>query len=51
MESKKEITRKDVELLLGCSGFPARKILNSLLSQGKIHVTGKAKATKYVINP
>ena len=50
-ESKKEITRRDVELLLGCSGFPARKILNSLLSQGKIRVTGKAKATKYVINP
>lgn len=47
---KKEISRKDVELLLGCSGFPARKVLMSLLSQGKIRVTGKAKATKYVLN-
>ncbi len=48
--AEKEISRKDVELLLGCSGFPARKVLMSLLSQGKIRVTGKAKATKYVLN-
>lgn len=49
-EEKKEITRKDVENLLGCSSFPARKILNSLLEQNKIRVIGNARATKYVLN-
>lgn len=48
--NKKEITRRDVEALLGCSSFPARKILNSLLSQNKISVIGNAKATKYILN-
>ena len=33
--------------LLGCSSFPARKILNSLLTQNKITVTGNARATRY----
>ena len=45
--TKTEITRKDVEKLLGCSSFPARKILNSLLTQNKITVTGNARATRY----
>ena len=31
--AEKEISRKDVELVRGCSGFPARKVLMSLLSQ------------------
>lgn len=45
-----EITRKDVEKLLGCSSFPARKILNSLLVQNKIVVLGNARATRYRLN-
>lgn len=49
-KDKKEITRKDVENLLGCSSFPARKVLNSLLQQNKIKVIGNARATKYVLN-
>ena len=47
LSTKTEITRKDVEKLLGCSSFPARKILNSLLTQNKITVTGNARATRY----
>lgn len=46
---KKEITRKDVEKLLDCSSFPARKILNSLLAENKISVIGNARATKYIL--
>lgn len=36
--------------MLGCSSFPARKVLNSLLEQNKIKVIGNARATKYVLN-
>lgn len=46
---KNEITRKDVEKLLGCSSFPARKILNSLIAQNKISVIGNARATRYIL--
>lgn len=49
LANKKEIVRKDVEELLGCSAFPARKILNSLLAQNKICVIGNAKTTRYVL--
>ncbi len=47
---KAEITRKDVEKLLGCSSFPARKILNSLLEKNKIITIGNARATRYIIS-
>lgn len=49
INEKNEIKRKDVEELLGCSSFPARQILNSLLDSGKISSEGNARATKYVI--
>ena len=49
LRRKKEITRKDVEGLLGCSGFPARNVLNNLLQEEKIAVVGKGRATKYVL--
>ena len=49
-QNKKEITRKDVEKLLNCSSFPARKVLNSLLSENKISVVGNARATRYILN-
>lgn len=43
------ITRKDVEKLLKVSAFPATKLLNQLLNEGKIIRTGSARATKYTI--
>lgn len=46
---KKEITRKDIENMLKCSSFPARKIISSLMLQNKIRVMGNGKATKYVL--
>lgn len=46
---KKEITRKDIEDMLKCSSFPARKIITSLLQQNKMYVVGNGKATKYVL--
>lgn len=46
---KQEITRKDVEALLHCSSFPARKALNALIAQGKITAVGNAKATRYIL--
>lgn len=49
IKGRGEISRKDVEHLLGCSSFPARKILNSLLAQNKIGVQGNARATRYYL--
>ena len=49
LREKKEINRKDVEELLNCSGFPARKVLKSLLNQNKIEVIGNARATRYIL--
>lgn len=46
---KGSLTRKDVEMFLGCSSFPANKVLNGLLSQGKIVKIGAARGTKYVL--
>ncbi len=43
------VTRKDVELFLGCSSFPANKALTELLKQGKIIKTGVARGTKYML--
>lgn len=49
LREKKEINRKEVEELLNCSGFPARKVLKSLLNQNKIEVIGNARATRYIL--
>ncbi len=49
MEKQGAVTRKDVERLLGCSSFPANKVLSSLLEQGRIIKTGAARGTKYVL--
>ena len=51
LESQKIITRKDVEKLLGCSSFPAMKILNALLEAQKIVKVGAARSTKYRLRP
>lgn len=47
MEKQGTVTRKDVERLLGCSSFPANKVLTALLEQGRIIKTGAARGTKY----
>ena len=49
MEKQSAVTRKDVERLLGCSSFPANKVLSSLLEQGRIIKTGAARGTKYML--
>ncbi len=46
---KKEIARRDVEALLGCSSFPATHVINELLLQGKIRRVGAARATRYTL--
>ena len=48
-KSKEMISRKDVEKLLNCSGFPARKVLTSLLEKNKIQVVGKGRSTRYIL--
>lgn len=42
------ISRKDVEQLLGCSSFPANRVLKVLLEQGRIMKTGAARGTRYI---
>ena len=49
MEKQGAVTRKDVEQLLGCSSFPANKVLSQLLKQDRIIKTGAARGTKYVL--
>lgn len=49
MEKQGAVTRKDVERLLGCSSFPANKVLSTLLEQGRIVKTGAARGTKYLL--
>ncbi|MDD2402570.1 MAG: ATP-binding protein [Clostridia bacterium] len=44
-----EIRRRDIEKLLGCSSFPASKILTSLMRQDRITRRGSARATKYIL--
>ena len=48
-ENKEMISRKDIEELLGCSGFPARKVLTSLIEKRKIQVVGKGRSTRYIL--
>lgn len=50
LAAETEITRKDVEMLLGCSSFPARKVINSLLAQNKIAMIGNARTTRYILS-
>lgn len=48
-EIKEIISRKDVQELLQCSEFPARKVLNTLLEKNKIRTIGNARATRYIL--
>lgn len=45
----KYITRKNIQTLLKCSSFPARIIINKLVSENKIKIVGKRRSTKYII--
>ncbi len=47
LEARGEITRKDVETLLGCSKFPAIKILNELVAEKFAVKFGSGPAVKY----
>ncbi|MDR1192558.1 MAG: hypothetical protein LBK98_00040 [Peptococcaceae bacterium] len=47
IREKGEITRKDVELILGQSKFAAIQLLNKLLAEGVITKIGSARAIKY----
>lgn len=49
LDSRGEITRRDVEALLRYSSFPANNIINKLISEDKITRVGSARATKYVL--
>lgn len=48
-KSKEKISRRDIEELLGCSAFPASRILSMLQKQNKIERIGSARATKYIL--
>lgn len=48
LDVKGKITRKDVEVLLKCSSFPANNVIKNLLDRGKIVRIGAARATKYI---
>jgi len=47
LREKGEISRKDVELILGQSKFAAIQVINKLLTDGTITKTGSARAVKY----
>ena len=47
--AQKEITRKEVEGVLGCSSFTARKILHSLLEQEVLVSIGNTRAIRYCL--
>lgn len=47
LKTRDEITRKDVEKLLGCSKFPAIKLLNELVAEKVIVKLGSGPAVKY----
>ena len=49
LSKKFEISRRDVEEILGTSSFPARKVLSSLISKNRIQAIGRGKNTRYVL--
>lgn len=44
---KGEVSRKEVEAMLGCSKFPAIRALNELIEDNKIIKTGSGPAVRY----
>jgi len=49
LKEKGSLTRKDVEMVLGQSKFPAISLLNKLITEGKIAKTGAARAVRYTL--
>lgn len=47
LESGQLLTRKEIQTLLQFTEFPTRKLLSSLLEQGKIYMVGKGRSTRY----
>jgi ATP-dependent DNA helicase RecG len=47
LSEKNEISRRDVEIILGSSQLPAVMLLKELLQEGKIVKIGKARMTRY----
>ena len=47
LESGQLLTRKEIQNLLHFTEFPTRKLLSSLLKQGKIHMVGNGRSTRY----
>jgi ATP-dependent DNA helicase RecG len=47
-KTKESITRKEVQNVLQTSAFPANKIINKLINDGKILRIGSARATRYI---
>jgi ATP-dependent DNA helicase RecG len=49
IKAKGKITRRDIEVFLTCSAFPANKVISSLLAQEKVVKIGAARGTKYML--
>ena len=47
LQTKREVSRKEVEQFLGCSAFPAGKALKELMAQGRIEKVGTGRSTRY----
>jgi ATP-dependent DNA helicase RecG len=51
LDAKGSMTRKDIEVLLKCSSFPAGAILSRLVNQGILLRVGAARTTRYIRRP
>jgi ATP-dependent DNA helicase RecG len=49
LKAKGSLTRKEAELILGRSKFPAVQALNKMIAEGKIIKTGAARSVRYVL--
>ena len=47
---KDYITRKDVQTVMNCSSFPARNIINQLISENRIKSVGQGRSIKYILS-
>lgn len=47
LQTKREVSRKEVEQFLGCSAFPAGKALKELIGRGRIEKVGTGRSTRY----
>lgn len=47
ISKKGEVSRRDIEIMLGSSKFPAIRALNELIAENKIIKTGSGPAVRY----